>query len=125
MSDKRYKVKYKIDTKYGDFTKDEIIKSGENFGGADALFCASILRQSDKSIDCVFFSLNELGGAMEPIDEFKIWTLFTARLASVSNLPPALKSPLVEVFNKIQNTLQADKGGELFISHQDESDTVN
>jgi hypothetical protein len=113
----KYRLKYKIEVKHGEFTKSEVMHSGDNFGGCDALFVASILK-SDKDFNVVFFGVNELGIAMDLADEFKVWTLLSARLLQ-SQLPDAMKKIASDAHESVMKLIQAGNVPEKFILDSD------
>lgn len=109
---RKYKLKYLLDMKAGEFTKDEL-KPDE--GATDALLIASILYPEDGSLSVHFVSRDGRAGntdlcELADIEWFMVWSMLTARLARSETLSPQKKELCNEVFDVIRSaTLKARK----------------
>jgi len=86
MSEHKYKLKYDLDTKVGEFTKEELEK--DDAGGTDALILVSLLYPEDGSFSTYFTTYdgrNE-GKNLEDIEIFKFWSMLSKRLSESNTL---------------------------------------
>ncbi len=76
----KYKTKYNLISKAGEFTSEEIRKEG--IGGCDAFIIFSLIFPEDGSYSQTFFSFdgrNE-GKKLNPNDLWKVWAIMTKNL---------------------------------------------
>lgn len=82
MSEHRYRLKYKLETEAGSFTREQI-----EDGGTDALMLISCLHPEDGSYSQTFRTMDgRTDKPMAPKDIFKAWMMLGAALAQKEDL---------------------------------------
>lgn len=85
MSDHKYKVRYDIEMKVGEFTKDELM--AENKSGTDALLYFSLLYPEDGSFSLLFNSIDgRTGKELDSNELFKVWSMLGHSLSNSKTL---------------------------------------
>lgn len=93
-----YKLKYKLKTEHGAFTKEELLNDPES-GGTDALVWLSALYPRDGSFSVLLNSVDgRTGEEMADRELFKVWVMLANRLGRSKTLSPERASFCLDTF---------------------------
>lgn len=86
MSEHKYKMKYKFDPEYGEFSSEEIKESG--MGGTDAMIMMSCIYPEDGSLSTQFWSFDgrNKGEELSTRELFKMWMMLGRNLSQRGDL---------------------------------------
>ena len=106
----RYRLKYKVDWAAGNWTKEEILASGDGHGGADALVLISIITPEDGGYSQMVVSHDgRTNKALTPRDLWKAWLLLAARLKEDPKLDEWRRTFAAATFDTAMETLTGKK----------------
>ena len=91
QGEQRFPMKYKIQAQFGSFTNNEIARSGEDWGGANALLLG-ILVKGSKTMSSSFTLIDgENNGAHSPQRLAEAWLMLTRHIAENDKASPVIQ----------------------------------
>lgn len=112
-NEKLFRIKYKLQAQFGEFTHKEVVHSGDDWGSADALLFGAVIH--DKGELFAHFTLmdGDLSGKHDDYKMFMAWCLLTEQLARKSDLPEGFKALCETYLTEIQKKTGVTKGDAL------------
>ena len=105
----KYKMKYNLDNKAGEYTKEQLIESGD--GGCDAFIFVSMLFPPNGSFSCVVMGRDgrKESGELDDIDMHRVWLSMASHLSESKNIPDFHRFLAKQAFKSMQVALNREQ----------------